>query len=146
MSFAICALETARLPLTVPSSESDSCFHKIRDIRRLWRSKISLKPDDVLVVWKLDRLTRSLSDLLQINKRLEEIGAGFRSLTGAIDTMETFVAAKKYQGALLRTSDREPMPEKSCNPTRAGLETSRATKQNPITPTIAPSRLLINSR
>ena len=30
----------------------------------------SLKPDDVLVVWKLDRLTRSLSDLLQIIKRL----------------------------------------------------------------------------
>ena len=46
----------------------------------------SLKPDDVLVVWKLDRLTRSLSDLLQIVKRLEEIGAGFRSLTEAIDT------------------------------------------------------------
>jgi DNA invertase Pin-like site-specific DNA recombinase len=41
---------------------------------------------DVLVVWKLDRLTRSLSDLLQIIKRLEEAGAGFRSLTEAIDT------------------------------------------------------------
>ena len=39
-----------------------------------------------MVVWKLDRLTRSLSDLLQIIKRLEEIGAGFRSLTEAIDT------------------------------------------------------------
>jgi DNA invertase Pin-like site-specific DNA recombinase len=39
-----------------------------------------------LVVWKLDRLTRSLSDLLQIIKRLEEIGAGFLSLTEAIDT------------------------------------------------------------
>jgi DNA invertase Pin-like site-specific DNA recombinase len=45
-----------------------------------------LKPGDVLVVWKLDRLTRSLSDLLQIIKRLEEIGAGFQSLTEAIDT------------------------------------------------------------
>src|SRR5215471_12611666 len=45
-----------------------------------------LKPGDVLVVWKLDRLTRSLSDLLQILKRLEEVGAGFRSLTESIDT------------------------------------------------------------
>jgi DNA invertase Pin-like site-specific DNA recombinase len=45
-----------------------------------------LKPGDVLCVWKLDRLTRSLSDLLQILKRLEEVGAGFRSLTEAIDT------------------------------------------------------------
>jgi len=58
---------------------------KIRDIRRLWALQ-NLKPNDVLVVWKLDRLTRSLSDLLQIIKRLEEIGAGFRSLTEAIDT------------------------------------------------------------
>jgi DNA invertase Pin-like site-specific DNA recombinase len=46
----------------------------------------SLKAGDVLVVWKLDRLTRSLSDLLQILKKLEEIGAGFRSLTESIDT------------------------------------------------------------
>src|SRR6516164_4203490 len=46
----------------------------------------SLKPGDVLCVWKLDRLTRSLSDLLQILKHLEEVGAGFRSLTEAIDT------------------------------------------------------------
>jgi DNA invertase Pin-like site-specific DNA recombinase len=45
-----------------------------------------IKTGDVLVVWKLDRLTRSLSDLLQIIKRLEEAGAGFRSLTEAIDT------------------------------------------------------------
>ena len=45
-----------------------------------------LKPGDVLVVWKLDRLSRSLSDLLQIFKRLDEVSAGFRSLTEAIDT------------------------------------------------------------
>jgi DNA invertase Pin-like site-specific DNA recombinase len=45
-----------------------------------------IKTGDVLVVWKLDRLTRSLSDLLQILKRLDEVGAGFRSLTEAIDT------------------------------------------------------------
>jgi DNA invertase Pin-like site-specific DNA recombinase len=45
-----------------------------------------IKSGDVLVVWKLDRLTRSLSDLLQIIKRLEEAGAGFRSLTEAIDS------------------------------------------------------------
>jgi DNA invertase Pin-like site-specific DNA recombinase len=45
-----------------------------------------IKQGDVLVVWKLDRLTRSLSDLLQILKRLERVGAGFRSLTEAIDT------------------------------------------------------------
>jgi DNA invertase Pin-like site-specific DNA recombinase len=45
-----------------------------------------IKSGDVLVVWKLDRLSRSLSDLLNILKRLDEVGAGFRSLTEAIDT------------------------------------------------------------
>ena len=46
-----------------------------------------IQKGDVLVVWKLDRLTRSLSDLLRILKPLEKAGAGFRSLTEAIDTI-----------------------------------------------------------
>jgi Resolvase, N terminal domain len=41
---------------------------------------------DVLVVWKLDRLSRSLRDVLTIMERLAEAKAGFRSLTDAIDT------------------------------------------------------------
>jgi DNA invertase Pin-like site-specific DNA recombinase len=40
----------------------------------------------VVVVWKLDRLTRSLKDLLHLIERIEGAGAGFRSLTEAIDT------------------------------------------------------------
>jgi DNA invertase Pin-like site-specific DNA recombinase len=40
----------------------------------------------VLVVWKLDRLSRSLRDVLTIMERLAEARAGFRSLTEAIDT------------------------------------------------------------
>jgi DNA invertase Pin-like site-specific DNA recombinase len=38
------------------------------------------------VVWKLDRLSRSLKDLLHILERITEAEAGFRSLTEAIDT------------------------------------------------------------
>ncbi len=45
-----------------------------------------LRKSDVLVVWKLDRLSRSLRDVLTIMERLGEAGAGFRSLTEAIDT------------------------------------------------------------
>ncbi len=41
---------------------------------------------DVLTVWKLDRLSRSLCDLLLIPAKVEAAGAGFRSLTEAIDT------------------------------------------------------------
>ena len=38
------------------------------------------------MVWKLDRLSRSLRDVLTIIERLAEEKAGFRSLTEAIDT------------------------------------------------------------
>jgi DNA invertase Pin-like site-specific DNA recombinase len=45
-----------------------------------------LRRDDVLIVWKLDRLSRSLSDLLRILQKVDEAGAKFKSLTEAIDT------------------------------------------------------------
>lgn len=45
-----------------------------------------LREGDVVVVWKLDRLSRSLKDMLHIMERIELAGAGFRSLTEAIDT------------------------------------------------------------
>src|SRR6478735_952543 len=45
-----------------------------------------LREGDVVVVWKLDRLSRNLKDLLHIMDRIEAVGAGFRSLTEAIDT------------------------------------------------------------
>ncbi len=45
-----------------------------------------LRPGDTVVVWKLDRLSRSLRDLLFILERISAAGAGFRSLTEAIDT------------------------------------------------------------
>jgi DNA invertase Pin-like site-specific DNA recombinase len=39
-----------------------------------------------LVVWKLDRLSRSVKDTLHILEKLTEIGAGFRSLTENVDS------------------------------------------------------------
>ncbi len=45
-----------------------------------------LREGDVLIVWKLDRLGRSLSHLLRIIEDLKIRGIAFRSLTGSIDT------------------------------------------------------------
>lgn len=43
-------------------------------------------PGDTVVVYKLDRIARSLKDLLIIIERIEACGAEFRSLTEMIDT------------------------------------------------------------
>jgi DNA invertase Pin-like site-specific DNA recombinase len=56
------------------------------DRPELHRALDHLRPGDVLVVWKLDRLSRSLKDLLYILEKITEAKAGFRSLTEAIDT------------------------------------------------------------
>ena len=45
-----------------------------------------MRAGDSLVVWKLDRLARSLPQLIETVAHLEAQGIGFRSLTEAVDT------------------------------------------------------------
>lgn len=45
-----------------------------------------LRQGDVVVVWKLDRLSRSLKDLLHLLEKVQLANAGFRSITENIDT------------------------------------------------------------
>ncbi len=91
------------------------------DRPELHRLLDQLRSGDVLVVWKLDRLSRSLRDVLTIMERLAEAQAGFRSLTEAIDTttpagrmmMQMVGAFAEFERAMLRER------------TRAGLEVAR---------------------
>ena len=46
----------------------------------------SLKPGDVVIVYKMDRIARSLRDLMEIQDRIHKAGADFKSLTEVIDT------------------------------------------------------------
>jgi len=80
------------------------------DRPELHRLLDQLRKGDVLVVWKLDRLSRSLRDVLTLMERLGDAGAGFRSLTEAIDTttpagrmmMQMVGAFAEFERAMLR--------------------------------------------
>ena len=69
-----------------------------------------LQPGDVLVVWKLDRLGRSLSHLLTIVNTLKEHQVAFRSLTENMDTtsasgellFNVFASLAQYERALIQ--------------------------------------------
>jgi DNA invertase Pin-like site-specific DNA recombinase len=69
-----------------------------------------LRKGDIVIVWKLDRLSRSLKDLLLILEKIELAGAGFRSLTEAVDTttpagrmmMQIIGSFAEFERAMLR--------------------------------------------
>lgn len=69
-----------------------------------------LSKGDVVVVWKLDRLSRSLKDLLLTLEKIETAGADFQSLTEAIDTatpagrmmMQIVGSFAEFERAMLR--------------------------------------------
>ena len=56
----------------------------------------TIQPGDSLTVWKLDRLARSLRDLISMLDDLKARGVKFRSLTEAIDT-ETATGRAMWQ-------------------------------------------------
>ena len=70
----------------------------------------SLRDGDVLIVWKLDRLGRSLSHLLAIVTSLKKKQVAFRSLTENLDTttpsgeflFQVFGALAQYERALIQ--------------------------------------------
>lgn len=69
-----------------------------------------LKPGDCLVVWKLDRLGRSLRHLLEIITELRKRGVSFKSLTEQMDTTTShgellfniFGSLAQYERSLIR--------------------------------------------
>lgn len=81
-----------------------------------------LRAGDTLVVWKLDRLARSLPQLIETVNRLKERGIGFRSLTESIDTTSAGGTFVFHVFAGLAQFERSIIQER----TRAGLDAARA--------------------
>lgn len=82
----------------------------------------ALRAGDTLVVWRLDRLGRSLPDLVRIVAELEKCGVGLESLTEKIETgsaagklvFHVFAALAEFERGLIRER------------TQAGLIAARA--------------------
>lgn len=62
------------------------CQRRTVDRPKLLAMIDPLRDGDMVVVWKLDRLSRSPKDMLPIMERIKIAGSGFRSLTEAINT------------------------------------------------------------
>ena len=93
-----------------------------RDRPELMAAVEYLRSGDALVVWKLDRLARSMKQLIETVEGLEAKGIGFRSLTEAIDTttaggklvFHIFGALAEFERSIIRER------------TRAGLDAAKA--------------------
>ncbi len=81
-----------------------------------------LGPADVLVVWKLDRLGRSLRHLIDTVAALDERGVGFRSVQESIDTTTPGGRLVFHVFAALAEFERDLIRER----TLAGLEAARS--------------------
>lgn len=88
----------------------------------LRRAIRTLKAGDTLVVWKLDRLGRSMRNLVMLIEELKEKGINFRSLKDSIDTGTPMGRFFFHVMGALAEMERELIVER----TTAGLAAARA--------------------
>ena len=81
-----------------------------------------LRAGDTLVVWKLDRLGRSVKDLVELVSELEKRGVHFQSVTDNIDTSTPAGRFFFHVMASLAQMERELLIER----TRAGLDAAKS--------------------
>ena len=113
----------------------------------LLRCLKTLQPGDTLIVWKLDRLGRSLRDLIHMLDELREQGIKFQSLTEAIDTATPTGRAMWQMIGVLAELERSLIVER----TRAGVKAAQqrgvkfGRKPKLSAPQIAHARKLIEA-
>jgi DNA invertase Pin-like site-specific DNA recombinase len=94
IGYARVSTEDQTLNLQLDALHSAGCTQIFRDTASgakaerpgLARALEHVRDGDVLVVWRLDRLGRSLASLIELMTHLDSRGIGFKSLTEQIDT------------------------------------------------------------
>ena len=101
-----------------------------------------LRDGDTLVVWKLDRLCRSLPDLIKISEQIRTTGAQLVSITESIDTSTP--AGRLYFNILgaLGQMERELIQER----VKAGLAAARRRGKVPGKPRVSEEKLELARR
>lgn len=102
-------------------------FHEKKTGGTLQRTELdaclrALRKGDTLIVWRLDRLGRSLKDLVEIVNGLEEREIGFKSLTESIDTTSAGGRLVFHLFGALAEFERNLISDR----TKAGLAAARA--------------------
>jgi len=101
---------------------SDTASGALEDRPELSRALDHLRRGDTLVVWRLDRLGRSLRHLVDTVSGLADREVGFRSLQESVDTTTTGGRLVFHVFAALAEFERDLIRER----TQAGLEAARA--------------------
>jgi len=101
---------------------TDEASGSIADRPGLTKLKDALREGDTLVVWRLDRLGRSLKHLIEFIYYLETKGIGFKSLKEAIDTTTSAGKLVFHIFGALAEFERNLIKERS----KAGLAAARA--------------------
>jgi DNA invertase Pin-like site-specific DNA recombinase len=129
IGYARVSREDQNLELQLQALEAAGCDRVFSDkksgaqkFRKGLEDAIShLRPSDTLVVWKLDRLGRTVKQLVDLVEELEEKDINFKSLKDNIDTTTSAGRFFFHLMASLAQMERELIVER----TKAGLDAAR---------------------
>jgi len=129
IGYACVSMKDQNLSLQLDALEKEGCEKMFQekatggnaDREELKKLLEHLREGDRVVIWKLDRLGRSLRDLVNLVTDIQANGAGLKSLNDSIDTTTPQGKLTFHLFAALAEFEREIIRER----TKAGLESAR---------------------
>lgn len=130
IGYARVSTEEQKMDLQIEALKEAGCEHIFEDHgvsgrtferQGLDAALAALKKGDMLIVWRLDRLGRSLAKLIELMEELGSKGIEFRSLSESIDTSSSGGRLVFHMMAALAEFERSLISER----TRAGMQAAR---------------------